>query len=274
MLRLATGETDKADISFDFGKQPAYAFNPSRTELAWGDREGSVRFWSIPEFKRIRTWQVGSGRIGAVAYSADGRCVAIAGPQDVQLRDSDTGAVALTVSPRAGDYMTSAALSPDGTRLAVGSAKINGRSEEGSDQAWIVDAVSGARIFTVSGQPGAVNFVRFSPDGKWLLTGTYGATEVENDISLRIWDAETGSRLLGAIPSMNWPWHVSFSPDNTKMLALGLSLEPVLWDFTQQKEVYRLKKAGAFQVFFHPNGERFAVIDAPRCPHSRRQGRP
>ncbi|MBI5092048.1 MAG: PD40 domain-containing protein [Candidatus Hydrogenedentes bacterium] len=218
-------------------------------------------FWSVPDFKRIRTWATGGGRINSVAYSADGRRVVSAAAQKVQVWDIATGAVLLTVPPRAGDSMTCAALSPDGARLAVASYKTGGRSDEGSDQVWVVDATTGERIYTVSGHPYSANYVRFSPDGQWLLTGTYGATEVDTDVSIRIWDAATGTRLAGSVPSMNWPWHASFSPDNTKMLVLGLSLEPVLWDLVEQREVYRLKGAGAFQVLFHPNGERFVVID-------------
>jgi WD40 repeat protein len=169
----------------------------------------------------------------------------------------------LTIPSEPGYRMACCAFSPDGARLALGRVSTEGESDAGVNTAWVVDATTGERLYTVEGHPGACNMVQFSPDNRWLLTGAYGAPSVPGEISLRIWDAETGSDLVGSIEQLNWPWHASFSPDNTKMVVVGLSLEPVLWDFEIQREVYRIKSGGARQVVFHPNGERFAVVRLP-----------
>jgi len=52
----------------------------------------------------------------------------------------------------------------------------------------------------------------------------------------------------------------SFSRDCRYMLALGMTLQPILWDLKEQREVWRLKNAETLQMAFHPDGRRFVTI--------------
>jgi WD40 repeat protein/serine/threonine protein kinase len=68
------------------------------------------------------------------------------------------------------------ALSPDGNRIATGSANHTAR---------VCDALSGTTLLVLAGHGGFVTSLTFSPDGKWIATGDEANTA-------RIWDASTG----------------------------------------------------------------------------------
>jgi dipeptidyl aminopeptidase/acylaminoacyl peptidase len=208
----------------------------------------------------VATWKADAIKIAWVVFSPDGKRLAVAGSEGVKVWDLSAQEVTLTILPKEGDRASSADFSPDGTKLAVSASLASGMSGEGENQAWVVDAQSGELQYEVAGHPGMCSHVRFSSDGRWLITGTYGSSDIPGEISGLIWDAETGAKQVGQLESMNWLLRTEFSPDHTKMLALGLSQVPVMYDFDQQKELYRLNNRGARQAFFHPDGERFFVI--------------
>ena len=69
--------------------------------------------------------------------------------------------------------------SPDGTRLVVG-----------TDVAvWVYDVPDGNETALFTGQPGQVNALAFSPDGKILASGGF------NNPIIQLWDLETGRKL-------------------------------------------------------------------------------
>src|ERR1041385_9328459 len=107
---------------------------------------------------------------------------------EVKIWDAANGKYQLTLSGTANTALK-LAFSPDGTRLASGSA-------DGTVRVW--DTVTGKEILTLYGNGGAVWRIAFSPDGNLLASAS-------EDKTARVWDiSPSGSRELLTIPGNNF----------------------------------------------------------------------
>src|SRR4051794_18687041 len=172
--------------------------------------------------------------------------------------DSYTG-VPIDLPPPYESRVNSVAFSPDGKRLASGSRDASVRLWEvktGEPRELETRELIGAPLL---GHKGSVTSVAFSPNGKWLASGSL-------DRSVRLWDVETGqpigTPLLGHKSSVT---SVAFSP-NGKWLASASDDNSVrLWDVeTGQPIGTPLMGHTSFvrSVAFSPNGRRLASASA------------
>jgi ribosomal protein L22 len=98
---------------------------------------------------------------------------------------------------------------------------------------------------TLSGHTGEVNSVAFSPDGKWLLTGS-------DDKTARLWDAATGAEVRTFSGHTDQVWDVAFSPDGKEVLTGSADGTAKLWDAATGAEVrtFSGNKNGVWTVAF------------------------
>ena len=104
----------------------------------------------------------GKETVNEVAYSLDGRLLAVASSLGVYLYEAETQAQVLFF--RTGVRVSSVAFSPDGATLASG-------THDNTVQLWRVD--DGALLRTLKGRMGLVLSVAFSPDGATLASGAW-----------------------------------------------------------------------------------------------------
>ena len=87
----------------------------------------------------------------------------------------------------------------------------------------MAEALDGEALFTLEGHGNLVTSVCFSPDGRWLASGSYDGT-------VRLWDVETGACVRTLQGHGDFVTSVCFSPDG-RMVASGSADETVrLWD--------------------------------------------
>ncbi|HEY7428031.1 MAG TPA: sigma-70 family RNA polymerase sigma factor [Gemmataceae bacterium] len=166
----------------------------------------------------LRFWEVASGKalpsrlpkghergITAVAFTPDGQTlVSAAATQTVCWWDTRTGQqrqnLSFKTNPllRCFDYPTKAALSPDGTLLAVSCFDMpdgEGRPEEvlkglrGSIRFLV--AATGKELRRLDSEKGSPNQLTFSPDGKWLAEGFWTTAGLP---VVQLWEVATGKR--------------------------------------------------------------------------------
>jgi WD40 repeat protein len=102
------------------------------------------------------------GRLGALAFSPDGRLLATAGSGGIALWDP-ANLRFLDVMAGPVGWVRSLAFSPDGQMLASG-------ENNGSILLW--NMTSRSITATLTGSPGTVTVLGFTPDGSVLLSGS------------------------------------------------------------------------------------------------------
>jgi WD40 repeat protein len=109
-------------------------------------------------------------------------------------------------------------VSPDGKLVAAGSDK----------QIYIWDLVSGERKFILDGHTEDITSIDFSPDGKWLASGS-------RDHTVRLWDTITGNRIQVVSGMADEIFGVKFSSDGKQLKIDGWGYSIYLWDFNTKK---------------------------------------
>ena len=163
-------------------------------------------------------------------------------PDDRQLvatvRDGHTGRLLreLSVGPV---FAKVAALSADGTRLALATGDPLGASQE--FDLLIFDVRTGRRLATAhSGDGGhaAVLSLTFSPDGARLVTTHARGARVWNvDIGFEEFRVEGHAVLVRA---------AAFSPDGRRLATAGFDRSVKLWDLESGQELLTLKGSAPF----------------------------
>jgi WD40 repeat protein/serine/threonine protein kinase len=235
------------------------AFSPDGKRLASvsiGRRDPpEFKVWDARTAKELLSLSVKPGSFaGANVFSPGGRLLAriVGDPRTVELWDATTGRLVRTLNcdERACDL----AFSPDGKRLAIGSA---GPARFGDVHAVsparvsICDVASGQILRTLAGHERYFYTLAFSPDGKWLAVG--------HDALVKIWDTGTGREALALKNQGRSVLGVAFSPDSKRLAAT--SREDVkVWDAKTGEELLCLRghAATANAVAFSPDGKRLA----------------
>jgi WD40 repeat protein len=199
----------------------------------------------VPEGALAR---LGKGAINKAAPSPDGEYLAVAGLTGLYLYRLDTFEE-VWANPSL-DEVRCVAWSPDGTRLASGSA---------SDMVSVWDAETGEQLFMLKGRVSAgggrafVESVAWSPDGGKLASGSGGDEAI-------VWDAETGKQLLtfeghtGKVESLAW------SPDGARLASASADDMVIVWDAETGKWLLTFEEHTdtVMSVAWSPDGTRLA----------------
>ncbi len=151
----------------------------------------------------------------------------------------------------------SVAFSPDGKRLASGSA-------DHTVKVW--DAETDQETLTLEGHHGPVLSVTFSPDGKRLASAGGeppvgdAAHRLTHPGELKLWDAKTGQETLTLKGHTDFVNRVAFSPDGKRLASAGQDGMVKVWDAATGRETRTLKgRSGAVNCLaFSPDGKRLA----------------
>ncbi len=227
------------------------AYSPDGRWIASGGWDHTIRLWDAATGEACAELSH-PGVVLALAFGPDGTWL-VSGDyfEEALLRwDVATGQKRPWVRG-VGKSVHSLAVSPDGTRVAVG--KLDPTA--GSTMS-IADVATGQEIGTGEGRPFA-----FSPDGKWLAGRDAGGKDVV------LWDARTFR------PVVHCPGHtgainaIAFHPDGRQFVSASSDRTVRLWD-TAMGHCVRVFEGHTDEVFaavFHPDGTRLATAGRDRA---------
>jgi WD40 repeat protein len=224
---VATGHETRALQGLD--DHTRLAISPDVKTLATCSLGGTVTLWEVSRGRKRWTRRNFPGGVVSVAFSPDGRTLAIGrGLVDrqgtIHLLDAATGQTTRSLVGHA-HTVKSLAFSPNGQMLAAGSL-------DQSVTLW--DLATGRRIHTLH-HPSLVDSVAFSPDGRRLATGSA-------DGAVKLWDITTGREML-TLGGLALDTEVAFSPDGRRLAAAGTldsadgSPAVLLWEAATPQEV-------------------------------------
>jgi WD40 repeat protein len=262
------------------------ALSPDAKLLAMGYEDGTARLWDIGTGRMLRTFVARDDNVHAVAFTADGKTLAVGTWGAVELWDvlsgelegaidvtglnsgglvfSNNGRLLLTTTWDAAqlwdagsgrpllaidgppDGLLAATLSADGTQVLTGG---------GDDIARLWDVRSGSLLRTFEGHSGDVTGVALSADGTHVLTGS-------EDGTAKLWDAASGELLQTLAQGDDKVTSVAFSPDGRQLLTGHVSSIARLWDATSGSLLHTYEGHHSFllSVFFLPAGDEVLTV--------------
>jgi len=195
----------------------ALVFSPSDELLATGGNDAVARLWDIDTGENIETMVGGTFTVPAIAFSPDGRVLAVVNGDVVRLRE--IGAESIVGSFLSETPLYSIAFSPEGDMLAVGDIDNQIRLWD-PDEAFRTGVEQYPEPIRLSGHNGAdgtfsalIWDLDFNPMGE-LLASAGG------DGTIRLWDIANGESLITLTGFERGVTCVGFSPDG-RILASG-----------------------------------------------------
>ena len=141
------------------------------------------------------------------------KILAVASDNEIKLWDPLSGRLIRSLEGHT-NRIDWVAFSPDGRQFV----------SSNRDQIKLWDALSGRLIRTLEGSMGYVEAsVAYSPDGKWLATGSDGD-------SVKLWDLVSGRQLRTFEGHKSTITSVAFSPDGRQLASASYDRSMKLWD--------------------------------------------
>ncbi len=155
---------------------------------------------------------------------------------------------------------SSAAFSPDGTRIVTG----GGFRDNGEATVW--DARTGMALLDLRGHTGLVMSAAFSPDGTRIVTGGFTIEKPNAEkAEATVWDAQTGAALFDLQGHARAVHRVAFTPDGTHIVTRSYDGTAKVWDARTGKELLNEPIPIALaHSLISPDGRLFARTDGNR----------
>ncbi|WP_224250069.1 WD40 repeat domain-containing protein [Hyalangium gracile] len=210
----------------------------------------SIRI-SGPE--RLRWWRLsaeGPFPVASVPFDRGGDAVMLAGAERV-LSTSSPGLLQEWAAGDGSLLRESSLKGLAGLSLSADSKKLLLTSGEG--KVWLWDVARWQAVRELEASPLQIYEGALSPDGRWAVAGA-GNRYVDEPVTLRVWDVETGALHREVPLPLPCAWSVAFHPTQPLVVVGGPPNELLVVDTTRWEQVRHLESVGTDSVSFSPDG--------------------
>jgi WD40 repeat protein len=179
-----------------------------------------------------------------LAYSPDGKLLALAGYQEVRLIDPATKQELATLKGHAGN-VRSLAFSRDGKLLAAA-----GGLPARSGEVLIWDVEQRKLLHTIHGHADCIYGVAFSPDGKSIATASY-------DKLVKLFDIASEKEIRTYKDHIDAVYAVAFTPDGQRLVSGAADRTIKIWNVATGERLYTLSEPqdGINTIAIDPSGK-------------------
>lgn len=165
-----------------------------------------------------------------LAYSPDGKLIALAGFKTVRLLDAATRQPLGELTGHV-ETVRSVAFSHDGTLLAAAGGL---PARKGEVRIW--DVSTRKLVQTIQGHADCVYAVAFAPDGKSIATTSY-------DKLVKTWDVQSGKEIRTYKDHIDAVYALAFTPDGKRLVTGAADRTVKIWDVATGTRLYTLSDA-------------------------------
>jgi WD40 repeat protein len=235
-------------------------------DLITGSWDNTARLWNTATGKEVQRFEGHVQGLSSVEFSPEGCSILTTSRNgSAQLWNLDSGQMIGRFNgllPFDYPTHTGVAFSPDGRFVLTGSGNHPWQTPHGKydNDARLWDVASGQEVRRFKGHTSGVWSVAFSPDGKYVLTGSGRFPRFDPDQkadnTARLWDIGTGQELRKFEGHSAAVRSVAFSPDGQVILT-GSDDESVrLWETQTGREIRKInKRYSGSQLVFSPDGK-------------------
>jgi dipeptidyl aminopeptidase/acylaminoacyl peptidase len=191
-------------LAFDPDGRRLFTVSPGRGGPAVG------RVWDAERWRALSRIDLGTGTYTGAAFGPGDRIMLTAAKAPVRIVDLRTGETPVEFSqhfeaPGSVRASQRGGFSPHGKDVVTAGVR----------QALVWSPKTGRRRLRLRGHAAPINDAAFSPDGRWIATGS-------EDRTIRIWDARSGRPIAALGNYGSEVAAVAFTPDSRRILTSGV----------------------------------------------------